>query len=175
MLATLTLVKMVEAWHSLTIAFLVGVVEAFDRAARRALFPHLVTRPALVSAVALNSAIWSGTRVVAPAATGLIIARFNPAAAFYLAALGFAVMAVAVYGLDSPPRNPVARASPIKDMLERLSFIRRSSVFTFLVAMTFDHRSLRGGRGWSAGRRLRVGLSRNKLADAEPGNPAPPS
>ena len=122
-------------------------MEAFDRAARRALFPHLVTRPALVSAVALNSAIWSGTRVVAPAATGLIIARFNPAAAFYLAAFGFAVMAVAVYGLDSPPRNPVARASPIKDMLERLSIIRSSSVFTFLVAMTFDHRSLRGGRG----------------------------
>ncbi len=82
LLATLTLLKMVEVWHSLIIAFLVGPVEAFDQAARRALFPHLVTRPALVSAVALNSAIWSGTRVVAPAATGLIIARFNPAAAF---------------------------------------------------------------------------------------------
>ena len=46
-------------------------------------------------------------------------------------------MAVAVYWLDSPPRNPVAQATPIKDMLEGLDFIRRSSVFTFLVAMTF--------------------------------------
>ena len=136
-LATLTLLKMVEVWHSLTIAFLVGAVEAFDQAARRALFPHLVARPALVSAVALNSAIWSGTRVVAPAAAGLIIAHFNPAAAFYLAALGFAAMAVAVYWLNSPPRNPVAQASPLKDMLEGLSFIRRSSVFSFLIAMTF--------------------------------------
>mgnify|MGYP003709909521 CR=1 FL=1 len=35
-LATLTLLKMVEVWHSLTIAFLVGAVEAFDQAARRA-------------------------------------------------------------------------------------------------------------------------------------------
>ena len=136
-LATLTLLKMVEVWHSLTIAFLVGAVEAFDQAARRALFPYLVARPALVSAVALNSAIWSGTRVVAPAAAGLIIAHFNPAAAFYLAALGFAAMAVAVYWLNSPPRNPMAPASPLKDMLEGLSFIRRSSVFSFLVAMTF--------------------------------------
>jgi predicted MFS family arabinose efflux permease len=96
-----------------------------------------VPRSALASAVALNSAIWSGTRVVATAGAALIIARFNPAAAFYLAALGFAVMAVAVYGLNSLPRNPVAQASPLKDMLEGLSFIRRSSVFSFLVAMTF--------------------------------------
>ena len=131
LLATLTLLKMVEVWHSLTIAFLVGAVEAFDQAARRALFPHLVAWPALVSAVALNSAIWSGTRVVAPTAAGLIIARFSPAAAFYLAALGFAVMAVAVYGLNSPPRNPTAQARPLKDMLEGLGFIRRSSVFSF--------------------------------------------
>ena len=137
LLATLTLLQMVEVWHCLTIAFLVGGVEAFDQAARRALFPHLVARPALVSAVALNSAIWSGTRVVAPAAAGLIIAYFNPAAAFYLAALGFAVMAVVVYWLNSPPRNPVSQASPLKDMLEGLRFIRRSSVFSFLVAMTF--------------------------------------
>ena len=137
LLATLTLLKMVEVWHSLTIAFLVGSVEAFDQAARRALFPHLVPRPALVSAVALNSAIWSGTRVVATAAAGQIIARLNLAAAFYLAALGFAVMAVAVYGLNAPPRNPVVQASPLKDMLEGLSFIRGSSVFSFLVAMTF--------------------------------------
>ena len=136
-LATLALLKIVEVWHSLTIAFLVGAVEAFDQAARRALFPHLVPRSALASAVALNSAIWSGTRVVATAGAALIIARFNPAAAFYLAALGFAVMAVAVYGLNSLPRNPVAQASPLKDMLEGLSFIRGSSVFSFLVAMTF--------------------------------------
>ena len=136
-LATLSLLRMVEVWHSLTIAFLVGAVEAFDQAARRALFPHLVPRPALASAVALNSAIWSGTRVGALAAAGLIIARFNLAVIFYLAASGFAVMAFAVYGLNSPPRNPAAQASPLKDMLEGLRFIRTSSIFTFLVAMTF--------------------------------------
>ncbi|RUA01502.1 MAG: hypothetical protein DSY84_05255, partial [Candidatus Neomarinimicrobiota bacterium] len=61
---------------------------------------------ALVSAVALNSAIWSGTRVVAPAAAGLIIAHFNPAAAFYLAALGFAAMAVIVISSACSRRRP---------------------------------------------------------------------
>ena len=44
-LATLTLLKMVEVWHALTIAFLVGAVEAFDQAARRALFPHSGNMP----------------------------------------------------------------------------------------------------------------------------------
>ena len=136
-LATLAWLEMVKVWHSLTIAFLVGAVEAFDQAARRALFPHLIPRSALVSAVALNSAIWSGTRVFALGAAAQIIARVNLAAVFYLAALGFAMMAVAVYRLNSPPRNPAAQASPLKDMLEGLKFIRGSSIFTFLVAMTF--------------------------------------
>ena len=113
-LATLALFERVQVWHSLTIAFLVGAVEAFDQAARRALFPHLVPRSALVSAVGLNSAIWSGTRVVATASAGLIIARFSPAAAFYLAALGFAVMAVAVYGLDSPPGTQWRGPPPLR-------------------------------------------------------------
>ncbi len=72
LLATLTLLDLVRVWHVLTIAFLAGAVEAFDQPARRTLFPHLIDRKVMTSAVALNSAIWPGTRSLAPAAAGLI-------------------------------------------------------------------------------------------------------
>mgnify|MGYP002859182947 CR=1 FL=1 len=137
LLAILTWTGLVNAWHCLVIAFLVGSVEAFDQSARRALFPHLVPRSALVSAVALNSAIWSGTRIVAPAAAGLIIAFFNPAIAFFIASLGFVVMAYFIYRLAPIPSPATTRISPAKEMLEGLNFIRRNSPFPFLIVMTF--------------------------------------
>ena len=89
LLATLTLKGVVEVWMILAIALLAGGVEAFDQPARRALYPHLIDRSALMSAVALNSSIWPGTRIMAPAAAGLIIAYANTAVAFYVAAVGF--------------------------------------------------------------------------------------
>jgi len=137
LLATLTLLQVVRVWHVMAVAFLVGAVEAFDQPARRAFFPNLVDRRALVSAVALNSSIWSGTRIVAPAAAGYIIATFNPAATFYLAALGFLIMSVVIFGIRVPGITQGARASPLKDILEGLNFIRKDSIFSFLVALTF--------------------------------------
>ena len=57
-LATITLLDVVRVWHLVTIAFLAGVVEAFDQPARRVLFPRLIDRKDMMSAVAMNSVIW---------------------------------------------------------------------------------------------------------------------
>ena len=81
-LATITLLGLVNQWHLITIAFLAGAVEAFDQPARRVLFPQLVDRKDLMSAVAMNAAIWPGTRILAPAIAGVIIAVSSSAANF---------------------------------------------------------------------------------------------
>ena len=66
LLATLTLLDLVRVWHVLALAFLAAAVNAFDEPARQALYPHLIDRRAMTSAVALNAAIWQGNRIVAP-------------------------------------------------------------------------------------------------------------
>jgi len=73
LLATITLLDLVKVWHLLTISFLAGAVEAFDQPARQALFPHLIDRSVMASAVASNSSIWPANRIMAPALAGLII------------------------------------------------------------------------------------------------------
>ncbi len=137
LLATLTLLDLVRVWHVLTIAFLAGAVEAFDQPARRTLFPHLIDRKVMTSAVALNSAIWPGTRILAPAAAGLIIAWVSTAAAFYVAGLGFLTMAAITYGLRIPRVNRTAGGGAVHDLLEGLRFIRQSTIFSFLIVLTF--------------------------------------
>ena len=81
-LATLTAVGTVAVWHVIVVAFLAGVIEAFYGPAHESLYPHLVERKAIVSAVALDSSLWQGNRIVAPAIAGLIIATAGTAAAF---------------------------------------------------------------------------------------------
>jgi MFS family permease len=137
LLATLTLLDLVQVWHVLVIAFLAGAVNAFDEPARQALYPHLIDRKVMMSAVALNSSIWQGNRIIAPAVAGFIIALAGTAVSFYLAGLGFLIMAVVIISLNIPRVSERARGSPSQDLIEGLSFIWKNSIFSFLIGMTF--------------------------------------
>ncbi len=66
LLATLTLLDLVQVWHVLVIAFLAGAVNAFDEPARQALYPHLIDRKVMMSAVALILRSGRGTALSPP-------------------------------------------------------------------------------------------------------------
>jgi MFS family permease len=87
--------------------------------------------------VALNSSVWQGTRIIAPAVAGFIIAWAGTAVAFYLAGLGFLTMATMTYGLRVSRITRKGRGSAAHDILEGLTFIRQNAAFSFLIAMTF--------------------------------------
>jgi len=117
-LATLTLLDAVHIWHVLVIAFCAGAVESFDQPARQSLYPHLIDRQVMVSAVALNSCIWQGTRIIIPAVAGGMIAWAGTAVAFYLAGLGFVTMAAVMYSLQVPRITRPARGSAAQHILD---------------------------------------------------------
>ncbi len=136
-LATLTLLDQVEVWHVLVVAFGAGTVNAFDQPARQAIYPTLINQSALMSAVALNSAIWQGVRIVAPALAGFIISAIDTYVIFYLAAAGFLVMTVIMFLLNVPPSEGRLPSSPFGDLMQGLKFIKGNFVFSFLIGMTF--------------------------------------
>ena len=136
-LALLTITGVVEVWHILVIAFLTGAVEAFDNPARQALYPHLIDRSAMTSAVALNSSIWQGTRIIAPAIAGFLIDLVNTGTALFVAAGGFFIMTVVMLFLRIPPIPQGAPANPARALWEGMTFIGRNGVFAFLIGMTF--------------------------------------
>ena len=73
-LTILTFAEIVRPIHVIVLAFFSGAVNAFDQPARQALFPSLINPKVIMTAVALNSALWTGIRIVAPAFAGFIIA-----------------------------------------------------------------------------------------------------
>ena len=137
-LATLVLADLVQIWHVMLTAFLIGSVQAFDGPTRQAMFPRLIEREDMMNAVALNSMVWQGTRVIGPAIGGIIIGtRLGASPAFYAGFVGFLLMAVMVSTLRLAPAARSKGSSVFRDMAEGIRFVRSSRIFTFLIGMTF--------------------------------------
>src|SRR4030095_7214602 len=93
-LAALVWSGQVRYWHVATLALIYGLGRAVDIPARQSYITDLVGKEDLANAVALNSVVFNGARVVGPAVAGLLIARFGAAAALVLHGLS----SVAVLG-----------------------------------------------------------------------------
>ena len=136
--ATLVLLDIVQVWHVLASAFVIGSIQAFDGPTRQALFPHLIDRNDMMNAVALNSMVWQGTRVIGPAIGGIIIGtRLSVSPGYYAAFFGFLFMAFMVSTLKIPTLKRTNEASVIEDMAQGINFVRGNRIFMFLIGMTF--------------------------------------
>ena len=135
-LGIITVSELVEPWHVLVVAGLVSGINAFNEPARLSLYPQFVPEEALMSAVALNSSVWQGSRVVAPAVAGVIIAVFDTGVAIFFAAAGMAWLAIMLRGAPSVRSESVSR-SPFADALEGLRYIRRNTTMLLLIGMSF--------------------------------------
>ena len=135
-LALLKVVDVVNEWHVLVAAFLIGAVQAFDTPSRQSIFPRLIERKALSNAVALNSVVWTGTRIVAPATAGLIIGWIGISTTIFISAVGFLTLSLISRTLRIAPAER-ARGSVLREMMAGFMFIKKSPVFTFLIGMTF--------------------------------------
>jgi len=91
-LAALTFAEAITVWELILIAFLVGIVNAFDVPIRQAFLVQMVVKEDLPNAIALNSSIFNGARVVGPAVAGFALAWKGPAWCFLLN--GFSFLAV---------------------------------------------------------------------------------
>ena len=136
-LAMLIALDLVQVWHILAVAFVSGATQAFNNPARQSIFPQLLDRKDLMNAIALNSIVWQGTRIVAPAAGGLIYGLAGPAATFYLVAASFLPLGFVALGLKEQQRRPRTRDdSMLKDLAQGVGFIRDNFLFAFLIGMS---------------------------------------
>jgi MFS family permease len=114
-LAALVATGHVQFWHVAVLAGLYGLATTLDMPSRQSYIAHLVPRGDLMNAIALNSAVFNGARVVGPATAGLLVARYGTAAAFFLNGLSFlavlaALAAIRTEGAPRPGRGLGMRA-----------------------------------------------------------------
>lgn len=122
-LAGLTFANVITVWELIVIAFLVGVVNAFDVPIRQAFLVEMVVREDLPNAIALNSSIFNGARVVGPAIAGLALAWKGPAWCFFLNGLSFLAVIGALLGMRIPKsERAMETQSPLRSFLQGFRF-----------------------------------------------------
>lgn len=137
LLALLSYLELIQVWHVLVTAFLAGGLSAFNEPARQAILPRLLDRSAFMSAVALNSSIWQGSRIVAPAVAGLIIAQFGTPAALFVGCAGFYILALVMSVMRLPVTQRSQGGTLSHDLKEGVSYVWQHSTFATLISMTF--------------------------------------
>ena len=122
-LAGLTLTKLVNAWELIGVAFLVGIVNAFDVPIRQAFLVQMVGKEDLPNAIALNSSIFNGARVVGPAIAGFAIAWVGEGWCFFLNGVSFVAVIVALLMMRIEPREIKPNTdSPLKSFMQGFHF-----------------------------------------------------
>ncbi len=107
-LAWLTLSGRVQVWHVFVLSILLGIVNIFDMPARQAFVPQLVPREDMGNAIALSGILLNMSRLVGPAAAGILIARSGEASCFVLNAVSYVAVVVSLL-MIRPELRPVEK------------------------------------------------------------------
>lgn len=135
-LGLLTWAGVVQIWHVYLLAFLLGTVNAFDMPARQAFVVEMVGREDLMNAIALNSSIFNGSRVLGPAVGAFIIGAIGIAGCFFLNALSFVAVIIGLFSMNIKPQEaPPPRRNVLRQIGEGLGYIRsdRRVLLVFLL------------------------------------------
>ncbi len=135
-LSVLDFTGLVAVWHVVVIAALIGLTSGFDWPSRQAFFPSLIEKKYMMSAVALNSVLWQGTRMTVPAIGGIVIAVSSTAVVFLAATFGFLTMFFVLASLDVTHRV-TTRGSSLQQLTEGLRFIGSTKLFAILIPLTW--------------------------------------
>jgi len=136
LLAFLVGTDLVQVWHVVLLAFTLGVINAFDTPARQSFVIEMVGREDLMNAIALNSSVFNGARVVGPAVAGLLVGWVGEASAFFLNGASFLAVIAGLLMMRLPPSPRAARAeSPWENLVAGLTYLRRHRVLLGLMGL----------------------------------------
>src|SRR5262249_37233401 len=112
-LAGLTLSGLVRLWHVFLLASLLGVVNAFDIPARQSFLVQLVGRNDLINAIALNSSMFNGARILGPAIAGILVAAIGEGWCFFLNGISYlgVLAGLRLMHPKPPPKQPSAQSA----------------------------------------------------------------
>jgi MFS family permease len=125
----------VEVWHIYGVIFLNNTLSSASMPARRAVLATIVPRQHLMNAMSLNSLMSQADKIGAPALAGVLIEVAGTPLTYAMNGLLVLVNAVTLAFIKTdlvPNREP---ASPGRDLVEGLSFVRAHPIILVMLLM----------------------------------------
>jgi MFS family permease len=126
-LAALTLGGGIKIWELFVLATLLGVVNAFDIPARQSFLVEMVGREDLMNAIALNSTMFNGARIIGPAIAGILVAKIGEGWCFFANGISYIAVIVGLLLMRVEPlRRKAATLSPWETIREGFHYVGRT-------------------------------------------------
>jgi len=135
-LAALTLSHRIQVWHIFVLAGLLGVVNAFDIPGRQAFLVDMVGKDDLMNAIALNSSMFNGARIIGPAVAGVLVARIGEGWCFFANAVSYIAVIIGLMMMDVHcPTRAGKTNSQLEDIKEGFTFVRNTAPIRALLLL----------------------------------------
>jgi len=122
-LAALTLSGRVQVWHIFVLAALLGVVNAFDIPARQSFLVEMVGRDDLINAIALNSSMFNGARIIGPAVAGILVAAIGEGWCFFANGVSYIAVIIGLLLMTvTPPARAIQKGSAVRHIIDGFRF-----------------------------------------------------
>jgi MFS family permease len=136
-LAALTLSHAIDhrVWLIFVLSALLGVVNAFDIPGRQSFLVEMVGKEDLMNAIALNSSMFNGARVIGPAIAGILVAKIGEGWCFFANAVSYiaVIIGLLMMRVHSPAR--ASQASPFEHMMEGFHFVNHTAPIRALLLL----------------------------------------
>jgi MFS family permease len=134
--ATLTLTGVIQVWHIFVLAALLGVVNAFDIPARQSFLVDMVGKEDLMNAIALNSTMFNGARIIGPAVAGILVARIGEGWCFLANGLSYiAVISGLLMMRVVKPARLASHGPALTHLIEGYRFARHTTPIRSLLLL----------------------------------------
>lgn len=162
-LGILVVTDLVQVWHIMALSTISGIVMAFDVPARQSFVVDMVEdRRDIGNAIALNSTMFNGARLVGPSIAGLVIAAVGEWICFFINGTTFIAVIAALLAMQIAPRANNAvhrnvlvelkegalyayRTVPIRSVLMLMAFVSVVGMSYMTLLPVFAKDVLRGG------------------------------
>jgi MFS family permease len=125
MLAYLTFSNVVQVWHVVVLAFILGITNAFDAPSRQAIVKDLVGPEHLASGISVNSLIFNTARVFGPTVAGIALATVGAGWCFLLNGASFLAVIGSLWAIKVPTiTRPASNQSSLQQLRDGLRFSR---------------------------------------------------
>jgi MFS family permease len=135
-LAALTLKNRVTVNEIFILAALLGIVNAFDIPGRQAFLVDMVGKEDLMNAIALNSSMFNGARVIGPAVAGVLVARWHEGWCFFANGVSYIAVIIGLLLMRvHAPARASAHTSPLEHMVEGFQFVNQTAPIRALLLL----------------------------------------
>lgn len=138
-LGLLVLSGQVTFWHIYAFSAVNGALGSFDAPARRSLFPNLVPRAEMQSAVLLNSTVFRLAKLVGPAVAGVIIASLGPAISYFVNTASYAAILLALLAMRVPRLGLRPRGRLVREVIDGLRYTLRRPLLRAVLILESTH------------------------------------